>query len=1663
MKKYLRKGLKIILWTIVGILALFILLAISLNIPAVQNFVKDQAITYLKKKTKTEVRLESIKIALPKDVVLNKFYIEDQKKDTLLYAEKLSVDISLFKLLKNTIEINNIELKNIRAHVKRINPDTSFNFSFLVQAFMSEQKKPEEKVDKDTTSTLKFSVDKVLFQDIGITYHDDVAGNDVKLYLGEFSTKIKDFDLNNQRYIIKQLSLKNTSLNYLQQKPLTQLVQHIAQSVDSAEKAQGKLPYIEVQDFAFNNVKVNYDDRLSTMKAVAAINTLGFVNLKVDLTNSKYETDEAKLSQSNILFAFKPAPTNTAKTTKADTPAKPSPLALLIKKIDLQQNSFQFDNLGAKPTNTGIDFNHLNITALNLGANQVSYSAAGIKANVVNGSLKDKSGFILNTLKGDAVYNDKQIRLNNFTLATPNTHIENVTSLDYTSLNDLTKHPEKVKLSLLFKNTTIGLKDAGFFSNAIPANYRNEKIKVNAKINGYLNNLDIPQLQVSGLKNTQIDISGKAKGLPDINKAWLDLNIKKLHLTKADVLVAVPKNTLPSNLQLPNVIDAKGNFTGSMSDFNTKLNIQTDMGSALLTASMKGPKGRESYKADVSLNNFNVGRLLKQEPTLGRITVKADVSGTGLDPKKINAKFNAKVLNAYYNKYNYRNLSISGNYANQRIAIKGSMPDSNANFDLDAQVDMAGKYPAVKADLDLKQLDLQKLNFMASELKLAGNVKANVTTADVDYLNGDIFVTSLQMVKDGRRFNVDTIQLHAVSTADANRLTLKSELLSAKVDGKYQLSKVGYAVINQINKYYQFGQVTPVPDQRIRFDVHFYNPKFLQDFVPELTTFAPSTLNGLIDTQKDSLQLNAFFPQVVYGDFRIDTARLTASNTGQQLNYKLLVNSLQSSSIALFNTEISGMAANNQLGLNVFLRDRQRKDKYVIGGIFRSMNKDFRFNIDPAKLMLDYEKWTIAPENFIQFGASGILANQFNISKNEQLLGINSISNTPNSPIKVEFKNFQIETLTKFAETDTTLVGGIINGQVDVKDLATNPKFEANVNINKLRYQKDQLGDLSVLVNNNTTNAFEVDVRLKGVHELRASGFYYTAPESALDLTLTIDKIDLKAIQSLSMGQIRYGRGTVSGQLTAKGALASPKILGALKFNNAGFNVAYINSFFTIPDQELTFNNDGIKFNNFTLVDSLGKKATVNGMIYTSSLSNVGFGLDIRTNNFRALNSTVADNDMIYGTVFLTSNIKLRGTLKRPDVNMNINVDKGTQFFYALPPDDPSVIEQEGIVEFIDADAPPFNGKKALKTDSVTKSDIQGMNLTARITTDPEADLTVVVDPSNGDALHVKGDANLNVTIDQSGKISMTGRYEVVDGSYNLSIGPLSKKEFKLVKGSTIIWTGEPTAANVDLTALYEVNAAPIDLLNGSEKAEAKNKLPFQVYLYMKNELLKPSISFKIDLPENERGALDGDVYTKLQNVNRDENELNKQVFALLGFGRFFANNPFQSLAGGSSASSIARQSVSKLLTEQLNNLASDLIKGVDINLGLNSSEDYSSGAMEQRTDLEVGLSKKLLSDRLTVTVGSSFALEGAKTPGRDANNIAGNVNIEYALSADGRYRLRAYRRNQNDVIVQGQIIETGIGFTLVIDYNKFREIFQKRNKRNRANVEQKPKNEKVN
>ncbi len=71
-----------------------------------------------------------------------------------------------------------------------------------------------------------------------------------------------------------------------------------------------------------------------------------------------------------------------------------------------------------------------------------------------------------------------------------------------------------------------------------------------------------------------------------------------------------------------------------------------------------------------------------------------------------------------------------------------------------------------------------------------------------------------------------------------------------------------------------------------------------------------------------------------------------------------------------------------------------------------------------------------------------------------------------------------------------------------------------------------------------------------------------------------------------------------------------------------------------------------------------------------------------------------------------------------------------------------------------------------------------------------------------------------------------------------------------------------------------------------------KQKVPVEVYLKITGELLKPAIAFELDMPEKDQGVLDGQVYTRIKQINQVESELNKQVMGLLVLNRFISENP---------------------------------------------------------------------------------------------------------------------------------------------------------------------------
>jgi hypothetical protein len=313
--------------------------------------------------------------------------------------------------------------------------------------------------------------------------------------------------------------------------------------------------------------------------------------------------------------------------------------------------------------------------------------------------------------------------------------------------------------------------------------------------------------------------------------------------------------------------------------------------------------------------------------------------------------------------------------------------------------------------------------------------------------------------------------------------------------------------------------------------------------------------------------------------------------------------------------------------------------------------------------------------------------------------------------------------------------------------------------------------------------------------------------------------------------------------------------------------------------------------------------------------------------------------------------------------------------------------------------------------------------------------------------LVVRGEAALSFTMDRSGKMSLTGAYNLNEGSYLVSLESIIKKKFDIDEGSTIIWNGDPLDAEISINARYSVRASPYDLvadqmsgLSDIDKGGYKQRYPFLVMLKLRGKLLNPEISFEIQLAPEDKGILGGAVNQKLSMLNEDPSALNKQVFALLVLNRFIQENPFETETGGTST--IIRSTVSKFLSTQINRLSNKVLPGIDLNFDIQSYDDYQTGQAKGRTQVEIGVKKQLFNERLSVQLGGSVDVEGDRARQNSASDITGDVTVEYKLTEDGRFRMKGFRHNQYEGVIEGQLVETGAGIVFVRDFNRWKRLF---------------------
>ncbi len=132
--KFIKKLYKILLIALLVILLLPIIAYIALQSNTVQNYLTQKIATHLSERLDTKITLEHINIALFNSLAVKNLYIEDQKHDTLLFINKLKININSIDLSQHKIFVNKIVAKGTYINLFSDSLNV-LNLQFLLDAF----------------------------------------------------------------------------------------------------------------------------------------------------------------------------------------------------------------------------------------------------------------------------------------------------------------------------------------------------------------------------------------------------------------------------------------------------------------------------------------------------------------------------------------------------------------------------------------------------------------------------------------------------------------------------------------------------------------------------------------------------------------------------------------------------------------------------------------------------------------------------------------------------------------------------------------------------------------------------------------------------------------------------------------------------------------------------------------------------------------------------------------------------------------------------------------------------------------------------------------------------------------------------------------------------------------------------------------------------------------------------------------------------------------------------------------------------------------------------------------------------------------------------------------------------------------------------------------
>jgi hypothetical protein len=1347
--------------------------------------------------------------------------------------------------------------------------------------------------------------------------------------------------------------------------------------------------------------------------------------------------------------------------------------------VSLTNSAFSYTDVNKSVKPEGIDFAHLALSDINLRSKQGAIFRDSIDVDIRALSAKEKCGFEIKKLGGLAKVSINEISLRKMFLETGNSKVNTYLSLTYRDFEDFNDFNDKVLIKADMNEALVSLKDLNYFvKNLGPLAYNT--ISISGKLRGKVNDLQGRDIVLRTATGTFLKGNFYTKGLPNINETSLNLKIEQFVTSYRDIMLIYPSNVYPPNLASLGRIDFSGDFDGFISDFVTRGKLTTDIGSAVSDINFKYNKKTDKsvYSGNLSLNEFDMGRWFSDQATLGKVSLNTTIEGSGLKINALDIKLIGDISSITLKGYDYKDVRIDGLVKGKFFSGSLAVKDQYLDADFTGTVDLTTPVPRYNFASTIRKASLRELHLTRDTLNLSGDVTADFSGKKPDDLVGSLLLSHIYLQHGHESVIIKNTTATSTILADKSKvIKIRSDNVEGDISGNFSFSGLPKALKSYLNYTFtkDYIDTAKLAPEQFKFEVRILDSSALSRVLdPRFTEIGKTTISGELNSVNHVLNIKGKIPELVYDKYRATNVDLDARSKDGKIDVLAQVDKIYADDSLLVDTIIShSYSQGDEYRFDLKANDAKKYNRADITAYLKPLKSSAEIRFMPSEVWLGGNKWAFAPDNKIIVNGKKITTDSLIFASGVQSIRLDSyLKNDTSTSIDVSINETSLGDFVNIFNNKVRDIKGTVNGSIKVEDIFSNPAPIGNIEVRDLYLGKIPIGLIKV---NSTLDRAAKRINIAATlfgdkNDLAINGFYDLAHDE-INLDNEITSINLAVLNfPLFDKYVRRVTGTASAKLNLHGPIKALDLKGTLRINDARVNVTYINTTYTLRNEEIEVGDGYFDIGSIDVIDSFNHKAVGTGRIYHDHFKKITLDLHVIADNQQVLNTTAKDLPVFYGNGIVKGTVDFLGTIPAVTIRAYAQVRPGTHC--AIPINNSYETNRYSFYRFI---SPQGDTVKIKRKEEIKP---KGVNFILDLDVNPDGVLDIILDPNAGDVLSTRGRGEIKLEILRTGEFNIYGRYEIDEGNYLFTMQNIVNKKFELDKGGTITFRGDANNALLDADAVYTVKTSTYDLIsdllaqNGITPTmdaylRSQNRINVDLLLKMKGVLQSPEISFDVK-PIDPDPAVRNYVDNKIQIMRATESEMNKQVFGLLVLNRFLPSgnsSNSDALTSSRSIGTSATNTVSEFLSSQLSLYLGSFfdnlnVKDLDLNFNFKTYDQaYTTAAvsaadnLNTRREVQLALTKKFFKNRLSLNVGGNldFADNGQVQPGINTTKstfATGDFEVEYVLDKNGAWRAKTYNRNDYDNFNNRNINKTGIGISFRQDFDRWGDLFRRRAKK---------------